>query len=454
MIQDEAGRFGRVYDLVAKGMEEMQIPGGILGILHGGQEKVAGLGITNIENPLPVTPITLFQAGSITKTFTATAVMRLVEMNQIELDEPVLTYLPGLRIADREAARKVSMRHLLTHTCGWLGDHFEDFGRGEDALAKATQRLADLPQITPLGEVWSYNNSAFFLAGRIIEVITGKSYEQAIQELILDALGLEHSYFFAEDVITHRFMVGHQKGEQGHQVARPWSIGRAMHPVGGLSSTIPDLLRYARFHMGNGKNEEGRHVLTPESLQQMQTPIIPATGLEWMGLAWFIIKVGTERILEHPGGTNGQVSTLLLVPEKEFALVLMFNSDLGRRLIERIKHKIVEDYTGLQVPEAIPMDMDIERLKEYTGRYTTTGQMADLKTTGNKLELNITLTGGFPTPDAPPRPSPPAALMGFYEEDRVVVLNAPFKGERAEFVRDRSGQVKWMRLLGRLHVKA
>src|SRR5436190_24197434 len=139
-------------------MEELSIPGAALGLLFDGEEETTGLGVTSMENPLDVTPATLFQIGSIGKTFTATAVMRLVEQGQVDLDEPVRTYLPDLGLADGEVASKVTIRHLLTHTSGWVGDYFDDLGWGDDALARMVEKLADLPQLTPLGEVWAYNN--------------------------------------------------------------------------------------------------------------------------------------------------------------------------------------------------------------------------------------------------------------------------------------------------------
>ena len=162
-------------------------------MLHEGEEHVAGFGVTSLENPLDVTPDTLFQIGSITKTFTATAVMRLVERGELDLDSPLRTYLPGLKLGDEDVAARVTMRHLLTHTGGWIGDYFDDFGSGDDALARMCESMATLPQLTPLGEVWSYNNAGFYLAGRVIEVIAGKPYEEAMQELVLEPLGLEQT---------------------------------------------------------------------------------------------------------------------------------------------------------------------------------------------------------------------------------------------------------------------
>ncbi len=148
--------------------------------------------MTSIENPLPVTPDTLFQVGSISKTFTATALMMLMEAGKVDLDTPVRAYLPDFQLSDESVAARVTLRHLLTHTGGWLGDYFNDFGFGDDAQAKMLIEIAKLPQLTPLGEVWSYCNTGFNIAGRIIEVITGQSYEAVIKEDDSRSVGHEH----------------------------------------------------------------------------------------------------------------------------------------------------------------------------------------------------------------------------------------------------------------------
>src|SRR5205814_5565250 len=141
-------------------------------------------------------------------TFTATAIVRLVEQGKLDLDAPIRRYLPAFKLRNAEAGRKASIRHLLTHTGGWLGDHFEDTGRGDDALEKVVAKLAKVKQLTPLGEVWSYNNAGFYIAGRVIERVTKKPFEAALKELILDPLGLTHSFFFAEDVLPKRVVAG------------------------------------------------------------------------------------------------------------------------------------------------------------------------------------------------------------------------------------------------------
>ncbi len=224
---DLDNKFHSICDQVFEGMDRLPIPGVVVGVLLHDQEWIAGLGVTSVEHPLPVTGATLFQVGSITKTFTATAIMRLVEMGKLDLDEPVRRVLPELKLADESVAERVTLRHLLTHTGGWVGDYFNDFGPCDDALARMVAELAKLEQLTPLGEVWSYNNAGFNIAGRVVEVATGRPYEQALHDLVLDPLGLKNTYFFAEDVITHRFAAGHTVVDRQPKVARP---GRSAAP--------------------------------------------------------------------------------------------------------------------------------------------------------------------------------------------------------------------------------
>jgi len=153
--------FQPLHERITEAMERLHVPGVAVGIIHDGAEHVAAFGVTNVDYPAPVVEDTLFQIGSTTKTLTATTVMRLVEEGKIDLDTPIRAYLPDLRLADEATAAGVTTRHLLTHTAGWSGDHFLDTGRGEDALAGYVASMADLPQLTPLGQVCSYNNAAF-----------------------------------------------------------------------------------------------------------------------------------------------------------------------------------------------------------------------------------------------------------------------------------------------------
>ena len=162
-------------------MAQYGIPGVAVGVLAQGTEYVQGYGVTNVDYPVPVDGDTLFRIGSTTKTFTGTTVMRLVEQGRLDLDATVRTYLPDFQTADPAVASRVTLRQLLNHSAGWLGEYYEDMGPGDDALARYAAGMVRLPQLTPLGTVFHYNNAAVALAGHVIEVATGVPYERAVR---------------------------------------------------------------------------------------------------------------------------------------------------------------------------------------------------------------------------------------------------------------------------------
>jgi len=167
-------------------MKAYAIPGVAVAVWAGGQEYVKGYGVTNVDHPVPVDGDTIFRIGSTTRTFTGTTMMRLVEQGKVDLDSPVRRYIPDFAVADASVSATVTVRQLLNHTSGWNGDDEQDFGRGDDALARYVNSLKRLPQLTAPGSVFAYNNSGLVLAGRIIELVTGTTYESAVQTQVLD----------------------------------------------------------------------------------------------------------------------------------------------------------------------------------------------------------------------------------------------------------------------------
>jgi CubicO group peptidase (beta-lactamase class C family) len=446
-------KFEAVCTTARAAMERLRIPGAVVGVVCDGEEEIAGLGVTNVAHPLPVDDETLFQVGSITKTFTGTLLMRLVEAGEVDLDAPVRTYLPDLKLAQEEVARQATTRHLLTHTGGWEGDYFDDFGPGEDALAQMVRAVGDLPQVTPIGDVWSYNNAGFYIAGRVVEVVTGKTFEDAMRELILEPFGLAMTFFFADDVMTHRFAVGHFVEDDQITVARPWPIGRAAHPAGGLVSTAKDLLRYATFHMGDGETADGIRLLSPESMTLMRTPYVPATGLDEIGLTWFLQQRPDGGVtLAHGGGTNGQVSILSILPKRQFAVTVCANGTPGgAELIRETRTAAFQSYVGDEEPEPVALQLTEAELAEYAGRFRSAMVDIDIRVENRGLVEQVTPKGGFPRKDSPPHPPPPPSALAFYDRDRAIVTEGMFKGARSEFLRERDGRIAWYRAGGRVH---
>lgn len=436
-------------------MARLHIPGVAFGILDGGEQHSACFGVTNLENPLPVDAQTLFQIGSISKTITATAMMRLVERGAASLDAPLRSYLPDLRLADPEVTAQVTLRHIFTHTAGFVGDFFDDGGMGDDALQIVTGRMESLPQETPLGQVWSYNNAGFYLAGRLIEVLSGKPFETAVQELALEPLGMRRSFYFAREAITYRVAAGHgaiYAGQEGPaEVLRPWWLARASNPFGGLNASLDDLLRYARFHLGDGRGPDGERLLATETLRLMQEPICPAANGEQMGITWFLRDVQGMRILRHGGATNGQMAALQLVPQRGFALAALTNSDRGSELYQSLARQALERFLGLSEPEPAPIPADEAVLAQYAGRYSAAAQDLWIELQAGGLTLHVEPRGGFPTPDAPPPPAPPPVRLAVCAPDTLLVLDEPSKGSRLEALRGPAGELTWLRFGGRVH---
>jgi CubicO group peptidase (beta-lactamase class C family) len=447
MVRNE--KWDRLGEMVAQLMKKTGVPGVCVGILHQGETATAGFGVTSAEHPLPVTDETLFQIGSITKTFTGTALMRLVEAGQVDLEATVRTYLPDFKVSDEAAASHVTVRHLLTHMGGWEGDYFHDTGAGDDALARYVADMGGLKQLAPLGTVWSYNNAAFSVAGRIIEVVTGKTYEAALKELVLQPLGLQHSFLDPGDLITHRFVVGHHVADEGAQVARPWPLPRSAYPAGGIVCDVRDLLRYARFHLGDGRVEGETRLLSAETMAAMQSPQAAVWGKETWGLSWSVDDTYGTCLVSHGGGTNGQSTMLQLVPEHEFALVVLTNADRGGTVIQKLGQWVLKQYLGLEVPDPTPIEASVEDLAAYAGLYSRPAADVELGLLGGRLIAQLIFRIHFPTEDSPPPPPPRPAC----EKDRLFALDGEAKGEKADILRKPDGSIGWLRSGGRIHVR-
>lgn len=437
-------------------MEQTGTPGVAIGVWqqNSGQmpAEMTGFGITNRDHALPVNEDTLFQIGSISKTMTATIAMRLVEMGKLDLDTPVRHYLPDFLMQDQAAQAKATVRHLFIHTAGWVGDYFENTGRGDDALARYVANMATLPQQAPLGTLWSYNNASFSLAGRVIEAVTGKPFESVAHELLFAPLGMTMSFFFSEEIMPHRFAVGHIVTPEGTKVATPWALARSAHPAGGVTSTVRDMLRYARFHLNGGRTDSGEQLMQPATIAAMQTPQATAGSMaDAVGISWLLNDLGGLRLVSHGGATNGQIAQLLLAPEQGFALVILTNANRGREVTRDLTNWALAHYLGLHQPTLPQQTLTEAELQPYTGYYKAQLSEVAVTSANGGLMLQIIPQPGFPDKNSPAGPTPPPAPAAFFAEDRVVITDGPSKESKCEFIRNEQGDVVWFRVGGRIH---
>jgi CubicO group peptidase (beta-lactamase class C family) len=439
---------------------ELEVPGVAVGVYHNGEEFYAFHGVTSIENPLPVDENTLFQFGSTGKTYTATAMLRLVEQGLVDLDAPVRKYVPELKLKDEDVAQRITVLQLFNHTAGWQGDMMDNTGDGDDALAKYIERMVNLEQVSPLGQVVSYNNASLSLAGRIIEKITGKTYEQAMRELIFTPLGLENHFFFHNEIMTRRFVVGHnQKPDGTITVARPWHMARGGWPAGGISSNSADLITWARFHMGDGTAKDGTPVLSKEMLDRMKVPTFEMKGSalgDYVGISWLMRDVDGVRLVGHGGDTIGQHSDFVTVPERDFAISTLTNcGPNGSEFNTKVVQWALEAFAGVLDKDPEPLALSEAELAQYAGTYETIAVWVDLIAKEPNIEVNVRIkpetlaqmqADGEDVPD--PIPIPLAMLPG--EGDRYIVPDGPAKGMKGYFMRNADGEIEAVHVGGRL----
>jgi len=452
-----------LQEFVAAAAQELDVPGVSVGIHADGQDHFAYHGVTSIENPLEVDENTIFQFGSTGKTFTATAIMRLVDQGRVDLDAPVRRYVPELALKDPDVAGQVTVLHLLNHTAGWAGDLLDNTGDGDDAIEKYVARMANLEQETPLGASVSYNNASLSLAGRIIEHVTGQVFQQAIKELLLEPLGLDNSYFFPNEVMTRRFAVGHtQKPDGTIVVARPWALPRGAAPAGGISSDSRDLMTWARFHLGDGTAKDGTRVLAEELLKRMQQPTADMKGSalgDAVGLSWLLTDVDGVRLVAHGGTTNGQHSSFVLAPERGLAISSMTNcGPNGPQFNERVEAWALEVFAGVRKPQEEPMTLTDAELAPFTGAYATIAATVDIVEREGLLEAKVAIkpevleqlreAGEATDMDSEQPPFVLGLLPG--DGDRYVITEGPAKGMKGYFVRDDAGRITGVHLGGRL----
>src|SRR3954468_3407125 len=196
-------------------IEKYDVPAAAVAVLAGGEVVDDAAGILHKGTGVEATADSVFQIGSITKLWTSTLVMQLVDEGKVELDEPVRTYLPEFRIADEQAAAQITVRQLLNHTSGFEGDIFTDTGTGDDCIEKYLGVLTEVPQLFPPGELFSYNNAGFCVLGRLVEVLRESTYHECLKERIFAPLGLTHAATGPYDAILHRAAVGHIELEPG-----------------------------------------------------------------------------------------------------------------------------------------------------------------------------------------------------------------------------------------------
>jgi CubicO group peptidase (beta-lactamase class C family) len=365
---------------LARGIRRRRVPGAVVAVQRGHRLLgAAAAGVTNVDTAVRVTTDAVFQIGSISKVFTATLVMQLVDDGLLDLDRPIVDYLPEFRVADVATRRTVTARHLLCHASGIDGDFFPDAGRGEDAIARFVDMCAMLPSLFPPGRKLSYCNVGFAVLGRLVEVLRRETWDTAMRRRIFRPLQMRHAMTLPEDALRFRCAVGHvpdPKDPRTSVVAPVMYLSQGQKAAGATPAmSAGDLLTFVVMHLDRGRARDGTRVLSAASVAAMQRRQMRVQkhlprGVTGWGLGWFLCNWNRRRVIGHDGGTIGQYSFLRVLPRERLAVVLLTNGGDAIGLYEDIVGPLFESLEGTREADLPPSNPGLKvDPAQYVGRY-------------------------------------------------------------------------------------
>ena len=333
--------FSELEKVITAELRETNAPGASLAIVRGTEVIYAkGFGVANVETNAPVTPDMLFRLGSTTKMFTAAALVQLAELGKLKLDEPIGKYAKGL--SPKIAA--LTANQLLSHMSG-LKDTATMFGKHDDeALGETVRALQDDFFFAEPDKIYSYSNPNFWLAGYLIEAVSGKAYADQLQESLFKPLGMQRTTFRPTLALTFPLAQGHEGVPP--KIIRPAANNAGNWPAGSMYSSALDLSRWVIAFL-NGGQLEGKQVLSPSLIATMTTPRakIPGSSNHY-GYGLTLATQRGVKLVEHGGARSGYGSFIRMVPEQRVAIIITINKTGGSL------NKTLEKASELMLPLA------------------------------------------------------------------------------------------------------
>jgi CubicO group peptidase (beta-lactamase class C family) len=325
LIQQTETDFNAIDAYIEDQMDNLGIPGMALGIIQDGQiAHLQGFGVADSSGRV-VTSQTPFIIASISKTFTALAVMQLVEAGKLELDEPVQKYLPWFELADKEVSATITIRNLLNHTSGISQKDGDVFMGSTQELEEVVRGLNKSQLTQPVGTSFQYSNLNYMIAGLLVEQVSGQSYADYVTEHIFEPLDMTHSYASHELALTNGLAEGHHY-MLGHAFAIQSFPSPAITPAGGLSASVEDLSHYAIAQLNDGHYGEPA-ILSPQGIVELHTPAILVGGNDYYAIGWIIGTIDDIPAVWHGGIDVSNLAMLILMPNTRSGVVLLSNAN-------------------------------------------------------------------------------------------------------------------------------
>jgi CubicO group peptidase (beta-lactamase class C family) len=388
----------RIRARVSELLAEYRIPSAAIGALHEGEITEFAVGLKNLSTQELATTETIYQCGSMTKTWTALAFMQLVDERKIALDEPVLTYLPGFRVADPEVSARVTPRHLLNHTSG-IEEAYGNPGEDDDVYERMVEDIVNAPQVHPLGHTHGYSAAlGYAMLARIMEVIDGKRWDGIMKVRLFDALGLTSTSSWREHVDQGRAATGHliRSVDEGPFVSPLDYLPRAFGPGGNVNSTVRDVLAMAHVFLNGGKARNGTRIVSVDGIREMMESRVPIPDPYMFGPAWalglIVCDWHGETVYATDGSTIGQSARLRILPDSNIAIAMLANGGPRESFYKKVFNEILTDLGAVTIPDLPKPDpaLHLDQSK-YEGVYQRPGARYEVSTKEGKLHLTFVL---------------------------------------------------------------
>ncbi len=436
--------------LILSEMEKFHIPGLSLALVQDSSILFSkGYGMANLDEKSPVIPSkTVFYTGSVSKLFTATAIMQLAEQGKLGLDDNVNDYLENFKIDDN-FTEGVNIKNLLTHTGG-----FEDKNIGMAALShEQLLPLKDFlssgkqPRVLPPGKYFSYSNYGYTLLGYIVELISGIPFHAYVKENILTPLDMHNSSFnYSSEVFSDlAFAYAYRNGEYTRMPIVYLNVG----PAGSLLSTSADMSKFMIAHLQHG-SYQGKEILQPVTIDLMHSRLLSQhTELAGWCHGFYERFINDERIIEHAGDIVGYSSLLALIPEKKLGLFINYNG--GEGVVYGFREKIIEEFIQHYFPansegDEIAKKDVTEDLNRYTGSYVLNrySRLSIEKIISLAMQATVEVTDDnaltFKVMDALKIPS------STWVWEKPMLFRNPENGRLLSFVEDENGDITHMNM--------
>ena len=342
-------------EFVEMRMKEWNVPGIAIAVVRDSQVVLTkGYGWANVEEKQRVDAGTLFAIGSSSKAFTATGVMQLVDEGKVDLDEPVITYVPNLRLYNDELTNNLTVRDLLCHRSGLPRHDVAWYGSGstrEELIAK----MAYLEPNAQLRETWQYQNFMFMAAGYLIEQVTGQSWEAYTQKHLFDPLQMSNSNFSVIDLQKTANRAWPYQEEEGEVKVMEYRNIDAIGPAGSINSNATEMANWLILQLNEGRFQ-GKQVISGTSLHETHKPQMVMPGdmttdeifYSSYGLGWMITSYRGHLRVEHGGNIDGFSASVCVMPRDGIGIVVLTNMN-GTALTGVIRNYIVDKMLDLEV---------------------------------------------------------------------------------------------------------